>query len=162
MATEPVVAKKFATLVILIAAVGMASVYAFRAELSEAFLDGLSANPLAIRRTATAGELPDNPVLLLRPNQNDIEFVRVSGLKAGPATAAGNSVGFTLTNTGDNNGFPSIRLYLTNRVGKPMREIIFSPADYQHPDRFEQFDVQLMVQLRQGETSFTVKPFFQE
>lgn len=162
MATEPVVAKKFATLIIFTAAVGMASVYAFRSELSEAFLDAFSSNSLAIKRTATAAELPDNPVLLLRPSQNDIEFVRVSGLKAGPATAAGNSVGFTLTNTGDNNGFPSIRLYLTNRMGKAIREIVLSPADYQHPDRFEQFDVQLMVQLQPGETSFTVKPFYQE
>lgn len=120
MATEPGVARKFATLIVFGVAVGMAGLYAFRAELSEAFIDSFASNSLAIRRTATAAELPDKPAMLLRPSQNDIEFVSVSGLKAGTSTAAGNSVGFTLTNTGDNNGFPSIRLYLTNRIGKPV------------------------------------------
>lgn len=160
MANESIAAKRFSGLLLSLAGVVLVGLYVFRAEFAESFVESISSNPNALRRTVQDKELPETPRLMLRPSMNDIEFVKVSGLKAGPATRAGNSVSFTLENYGDNNHFPSLKIILLDRHGRPLRELVYSSADYQHPDRFEQHEVQLIVQLRPGESGFTVKPFY--
>lgn len=160
MANDSLTAQKYASLIVSLAILGIGTLYVFRAELAESFVDSVSSNATALHRTVADEDLPASPKMVLRPSQNDIDLIKVTDLKAGPATAAGNSVSFTLGNLGDNNGFPSLKIILINRLGHPLREVIYGPTEYAHPDKFEQNEIQLMIPLQAGETGFTVKPFY--
>lgn len=161
MATEPASSKKIVSIMLAAAALGLGVLYVFRQEFADSFVESLLSNSTAVRRTVTDDELPAAPKMTLRPPANDIEFVKVSDLKAGPATSAGNSVSFTLRNMGDNNSFPSLEIILINRLGHPVRRVAYAPTDYPHPDKFETNEIQLMIPLQPGETGFTVKPLYQ-
>lgn len=160
MANDSFTAQKYASLILTLAGLSIATLYIFRAELAESIVDSISSNSTAIHRTVADKDLPEAPKMVLRPSQNDIDLVKVSDLKAGPATAAGNSIAFTLANEGDNNSFPSLKIILINRFGRQQREIVYAPGEYAHPEKFEQNEIRMMIPLQPGETGFTVKPFY--
>lgn len=136
--------------------------FVFRAEIMEGTSDALSNNPLAAKHTSSDLQLEKSATYVLRPERNDIDFIQISRLRSGDTTVVGTPIGITLTNRGDSNSFPNIRIVLVNRSGQAVREQIFAERDYVHPARFEEADIELLLSLQPGETGFTAKPFYPE
>ena len=98
----------------------------------------------------------------LSPERNDVRFIQVSELKSGEPTTIGTPVQLLLTNKGDSNDFPSIKVILLNSAKQIVREQNFGPTDYQHSDKFESEEIHLLVNLNPNERSFTVKPYYED
>ncbi len=135
-------------------------VYNYRFEIVDNVADTLGNNPLAVKRTMADGDVVTNFHYNLRPERNDIGFIRVTNLRTGPPGSTGIPVNFLLTNEGDSNDFPSIRLVMQTRAGRQTREIIIGPREYVHAEKFEKQTVEIMVSPRSEEFNFTVQPFY--
>lgn len=161
MISESSFFKSLVKIFVLACFVVVAIVYAFQSEVAEAFNDSFTMNQFAVKRPLKDQDLAAIKGYELRSERNDSQLIRVSSLRPGPRSAAGISLSFVMTNEGENNDFPSVRVYLVNGDGKTVREAVFSAADYSHGEKFEQQDVNLTLILRPGETGFTVKPFYE-
>lgn len=147
----------------LVAAAASAVLFSiFRHEVMERVADDLSNGPFVEKRTFSDAGLLGAPTFTLRPEQNDIAFVRISNLKTERSTVAGTPISFTLTNLGERNSFPRVRIFLLERSGRPVRQLDFSEKDYVHSGRFDQIEVELLLDLRNGETGFTAQPYYLE
>lgn len=67
---------------------------------------------------------------------------------------------FELVNKGGEREYPSLRLYLVNAEGKPVRIVTYDPDDYAHGRRFLSESIKLRLRLKGEERSFTVEPFY--
>jgi hypothetical protein len=157
LAAESTIVKQAVNLLFIGLVASAAAVFVFRAELSDAIFDSLANNEAAARRNwdpATGG------TFVLRPERNDPLFLQVTELRAGIATAAGTPVSFNLTNLGNANDFPNIAIVTIGTDGRPLRQLVFSPKEYAHDSRFGRQHVELLIQPRTGEQSFTVRVFY--
>jgi hypothetical protein len=159
IATESTVMKRTMNLVFLGVVATAAALFVFRAELTEAAFDALANNEAAAKLKWS----PDaGGKFVLRPERNDTLFLQVGALRSGAATSLGVPVSFDLTNLGDANDFPNIAVVMVGAGGQPLRQVVFSPKEYTHQARFEKQHVELMLQPRPGERSFTVRVFYGE
>lgn len=136
--------------------------YNYRFEVMENISDTFGNNPLAAKRRMGTEVVFTDGKYTLRPERNDIGFVRVADLRVGRQSTTGIPVTFTLINEGDSNDFPSVRLIMQNHHGAQTRQIIFGSRDYMHADQFENQPIELLVTPRVGEITFTVQPFYPE
>jgi hypothetical protein len=157
IATESMLIKRTANLVFLSAALAASAAYVFRAEIVDAVYDSLASNDVAIKRKWSP---ESGGRFTLRPERNDVAFLRVGALHAGAPTSLGVPVSFDLTNLGDANDFPNIAVVMASAGGRPVRQVVFSPGDYSHDSRFGQQHVELLLQPRPEEHSFTVRVFY--
>ena len=91
---------------------------------------------------------------------NDIRQVVVRNLQVEAFNVHDADISFLLSNTGADNDFPSLRVYLLDATRRPLREIEFSPDDYVHTTSFKAERIKLNIVLRARESSFTVEPFY--
>jgi hypothetical protein len=159
LATEPTLIRRAMNTLFMGALLCVGAAYVFRAEITDAVTDGLGKNDAAVKRKWEEGI---RGKLSLRPQSNDPAFLQVTGLRSGAATQAGVPISFDLTNLGDANDFPNIAVLTVDAAGRPLRQILFSPADYNHGRRFEKERVELLVRPRHEERSFTVQGFYGE
>jgi hypothetical protein len=138
-------------------ALAASAAYVYRAELSEAVSDSLANNEVAVKRSWSPGS---GGKFILRPEHNDALFLRVGSLRAGAPTSLGVPVSFDLTNLGDANDFPNIAVSMVGADGRYLRQLVFSPNDYAHDSRFALQHVELFLQPRPNEHSFTIKVFY--
>lgn len=160
MKSDSLLLKEIVAFLILAAAGVVTAFYVFRADVTETLSDTLGNNQFAAKRALTDAEAGGNLAYELRPERNDVRFLHVGKLKSGATTSIGTPIEFLLTNQGESNDFPSIKVVFVNSSGNTVREQIFSPTDYHHADRFETEDVQLLASPNPGETGFTVQPFY--
>jgi hypothetical protein len=159
LAVESTLTRKVVNLLFLGVIVAVSAVYLFRAELADAVVDSLSNNDVAAKRRWTpevGGRFG------LRAERNDAAFVQIDALRAGARSSLGVPVSFDLTNLGDANDFPNIAIVMVGAGSKPLRQILFSPRDYPHKERFEKQRVELILQPRPEELRFTVRVFYGE
>lgn len=157
LATESTLVKHAFNILILGAVLMAVGVYVFRTELADTALDGFAGNDAAIKRRWLPGT---RGKLVLRPERNDEAFLQVGALRSGSPSSIGVPVSFDLINLGDANDFPNIAMVMVGGDRRPIRQILFSPADYTHDNQFEHERIELLVQPRAGERSFTVHPFY--
>lgn len=156
-ATEPIPIRRIRNLLFFGFALAASAGYVYRAELSEAVFDSLASNEGAVKRIwfpKSGGRF------ILRPEHNDPLFLRVGSLRAGAPNSLGVPVSFDLTNLGDANDFPDIAVLMVGTDGWPLRQLLFSPDDYAHDSRFGSQHVELLLQPRLDEHSFTVRVFY--
>lgn len=157
IATEPIAIKRILNVLFFGVVLAAGAAYVYRAELYDAVLDSLSNNQAAVKRMwspASGGRFT------LRPERNDVLFLRVGSLRAGLPTSLGVPVSFDLTNLGDANDFPNIAVQMAGPDGRLLRQQMFSPDDYAHDSRFESQHVELFLQPQPNERSFTVTVFY--
>lgn len=157
LATESTLIKRSINLLFFGIVLAAAGVYLFRAELAEAVSDGMASNDAAVKRKWLPG---DGGKLVLRPERNDPAFLQVGTLRAGAPSSIGVPVSFDLTNLGDANDFPSIAVVMVDAGKRPLRQIVFPPTEYSHDRRFGKQRVELLLQPRPDERSFTVRAFY--
>jgi hypothetical protein len=157
--SESILAKRLVNVLFLGVVATAVAIYIFRAELADAVSDSVHTNSAAMRRAWSPG---DGGKFVLRPERNDPTFLRVGALHPGRASSIGVPVNFDLTNLGDANDFPNIAVVMTGSGGRQLRQILFSPQDYPHGDRFEKEQIQLILQPRPDERGFTVRVFYGE
>lgn len=159
LATEPTLIRRAVNTLFVGALLCIGTAYVFRAEITDAVTDSLSKNEAAVKRTWQEGLRGG---LSLRPQTNDPAFLQITGLHSGAATQLGVPISFDLTNLGDANDFPNLAVLTVDGGGRPLRQILFSPADYNHGKRFERERVELLVRPRPEERKFTVQAFYGE
>ncbi|WP_371765513.1 hypothetical protein [Massilia sp.] len=159
LTAESTLAKKFVNLLFYGAAAIATTGYVFWTELTDAVTDQLTDRGAVVKRRWDPGL---GGQLSLRPERNDTGFLQVSGLKSGARTPFGIPVSFDLTNQGAANDFPNVAVVMVNTSGQALRQILFSPKDYSHGTRFEKEHVELLLQPRGEERSFTVRVFYGE
>jgi len=157
LATEPTLMRRAINTLFLVVVLTVSVACVFRAEITDAVTDSLARNDAAIKRKWEEGI---SGRLSLRPQTNDPAFLQVTGLQSGAAMLAGVPISFDLTNLGDANDFPNIAVSMADAAGRPLRQILFSPADYTHGRRFEKERVELLLRPRPEERHFTVQAFY--
>lgn len=157
LATESTLVKRAMNILFLGAVLAAAGIYVFRAELTDTVSDGFAGNDTAIKRKWLPGT---RGKLVLRPERNDAAFLQVGALRSGSPSSIGVPVSFDLINLGDANDFPNIAVVMVGADRRPMRQVLFSPADYTHDSHFEHERVDLLLQPRASERSFTVHAFY--
>jgi hypothetical protein len=156
---ESTLAKRFVSLLFYGAAAVASTGYVFWHELTDAVTDQLTACDTVVKRRwdrALGGHLS------LRPERNDPAFLQVTSLKAGARTPFGIPVSFDLTNQSAANDFPNVAAVMVSSNGQALRQILFSPKDYSHGTRFENEHIELLLQPRGDERSFTIRVFYGE
>jgi hypothetical protein len=149
--------KRMSNLLFVSIALAASAGYVYRAEIFDMVYDSLASNEAAIKRKW----LPENGGrFMLRPERNDVSFLRIGALRTGAPNSLGVPVSFELTNLGDANDFPNIAVFLVGADGKPVRHLVFSPSEYSHDSQFKQQHVELLVQPRPDEQRFTVQVFY--
>jgi hypothetical protein len=159
LATESTLVKRAMNLLFLGVLVTATGIYVFRTELADTVSDSFAGNDAAIKRRWLPGT---GGKLVLRPERNDEAFLQVGALRSGMPSSIGVPVSFDLINLGDANDFPNIAVVMVGADRRPIRQILFSPADYTHDNRFGHERVELLLQPRAGERSFTVRAFYGE
>ena len=159
LVTESTLVKRAMNMLFLGAVLAATGIYVFRAELADTVSDGFAADDAAIKRKWLPGT---RGKLVLRPERNDAAFLQVGALRSGSPSSIGVPVFFDLINLGDANDFPNIAVVMVGADRRPVRQVIFSPADYTHDSQFEHERIELLLQPRGNERSFTVHAFYGE
>jgi hypothetical protein len=157
LATESSGVKKVINLLFVSAVLAIVVAYVFRAELSEAVSDAILDNPAAVKRPWSRDM---GGRFSLRPGRNDAALLKVGALRLGQSTSMGVPIAFDLTNLGDANDYPSVGVIMLDANRRALRQVIFSAKDYQHEGRFQTHRVELLLQPRPEERSFTVRAFY--
>jgi len=159
LANESSLVKRAVNTLILCAVFMALGIYVFRTEIADTALDSFAGNDTAMKRKWLPGT---HGKLVLRPERNDEAFLRVGALRSGSPSSIGVPVSFDLVNLGDANDFPNIAVVMVGADGRPIRQVLFSPADYTHDSQFEHERIELLLQPRASERSFTVHAFYGE
>lgn len=136
--------------------------FVFRAEFVNGLTDTVNSNQFAIKGTLSDSAIIHNDHFILRPERNDSGFIQVSNFTSGTPSSLGTPINFEMTNVGDSNDFPNIKVFLVNYSGKIVRIVKFGSNDYQHSDKFEIEKIQVLISLNPGETKFTVQPYYEQ
>lgn len=158
LSTESTFFRKIVSLAILTVILGVSIAFVFRPEINDAIVDrfALSENAAAHKWSKGVGGK-----VTLRPESNDSAFVRVANLRSGTPSRFGVPVSFDLINLGAMNDYPDIGVVMMGMRG-PTRETVYSPQQYAHGKKFEQERIELFLNPKPEETSFTVRAFYQE
>lgn len=157
LSTESTLLKRLVNILFVGIGIAAAGVYTFRAELSDTLTDALQARDGAVKRVWSA---ETSGPMTLRPERNDDRLLKVGALHAGAPSSIGIPVSFELTNLGDANDFPNVAVVMIGAGGCETREVVFKPADYTHPSKFDTHSIELLLHPRGDERSFTVRVFY--
>lgn len=162
MRDDPLGLKPAMSLLGLLLVLAVIALLLFRQEVAESFRAGVNPNLRNARVWLAAGEVDRVAAFTLEPEHNDAKFVSVSDITIGPNTPKGMPLTFKLTNHGDSNDYPAIRVQVRQASGRPPRELTFKPADYPHTGRFDTTIVKLIIPVFAGETGFVVKAVYED
>lgn len=98
----------------------------------------------------------------LGPARIGVGYVEVSNLHGSALKNDEVEARFDLVNKGGEREYPSLRLYLVNGAGKPVRVVTYEPDDYAHGRHFVREPISLRLRLKGEERSFTVEAFYKE
>lgn len=96
----------------------------------------------------------------LTDTRGDAQKIKIQELRIEDKSSTQAVISLLLLNQGQSKSFPSLRVLLTNKAGVVIRRIEFSASDYSHGFEFITQRVQLVFDLREGESGFTVEPFY--
>lgn len=157
LTNESTIFRKLVSIAILAVILSVGFAFAFRSEINDAIVDRFAQSESAavvkwsrgIRGTVT-----------LRPESNDAAFLRVANLRSGTPSRFGIPVSFDLINLGAMNDYPDLGIVMVGANG-PTRQMTYPSQQYAHGTKFEQERIEIFLQPRPGEYSFTVRAFYQ-
>lgn len=93
-------------------------------------------------------------------DHNNIKKVKVSNLSSEAISSSILKVKFDLENLGGKNDFPNIDIIILDDKQKVSRTVPYTNVDYIHSEEFKKQTINIDLQIKNGESSFTVKPFY--
>jgi hypothetical protein len=136
--------------------------YLFWPSITDLGFDPFGNAKVTIKRLMPESAAAIKPGYTLRPERNDRKLIHIDKLAVGTPTELGTPVSFSMTNEGDHNDFPNIKILFNDAAGKTVRDHIFTPGDYQHADKFDVEEVTFQVGQNPGETGIVVQPYYSD
>ena len=96
----------------------------------------------------------------LVPARNNVDQVHAQMVHVVGRNGQARRLAFTLSSSVPSNDYPSLRVTLSQRDGSQGRVIEFAPADYGHGKELSREQVELTVDVRDGESRAVIEPFY--
>jgi len=158
---------KLVSFLILFATVGVMTATLFWPELTEFALDEVySIGPANTSRIEGLPMLDKDMrrVKLARFESvhNNIDRIQVADLQVVDHSESTATLSFRLTNQASENDFPSLRVTTLSQTGAKLRTLVFGSADYAHGSDFSSETVELHLETKPGDASFSVSAFYKD
>ncbi len=93
---------------------------------------------------------------------NNLAQIQVDGLKIIRRTESAVTISVRIASTVTGNDYPGLRVVVQSRSGSKLRAIEFGATEYSHASEFKSETVELPIQIKPGDASFTVSAFYND
>jgi hypothetical protein len=93
---------------------------------------------------------------------NNIAQIQVDALKIVGRTESAVTISVRIASASSGNDFPGLRVAVLSGSGAKLRTVEFGSTEYTHGDVFKSETVELPMQIKSGDASFTVSAFYKD